>query len=116
MEKIKTIELVGSQLNAAVAKALGLEYKVYFDGSVNVFNGEDFREFNPATNSKHCFKLIKQFRVNLCSRTIPRIKDWQCDISGQYMASDVDPLVAVCRCVVLSILGDEYDSRIYECK
>ncbi|CAD0266037.1 conserved hypothetical protein [Pseudomonas veronii] len=107
----KTCELAGAALDWAVAKADG-EQLVDFDGKHSVITGFRLNPirtpggYTPSTDWNQGGPLIFEYRVNLIEVNEDSWEDW---VSGQeehrYKGGDA-PLVAICRAVVASQLGD----------
>lgn len=107
----KTSELVGAALDWAVAKADG-EKLVEVEGKHSVITGFRLNPihvpggYTPSTDWNQGGPFIFEYRVNL----IEVNEDcWEAWVSGQedrrYQGGDC-PLVAICRAVVASQLGD----------
>lgn len=106
--KYKTSELRGPKLNCAVAKALGLDYKIgaYLDVFTPQGEGRYEIEFRPCAHWEDCGPLIRQFKIdhitwhdNICEvSTVDDIYSW-----GE------DELEAICRVVVKTKFGDEVE-------
>ncbi|ESW38555.1 MULTISPECIES: phage protein NinX family protein [Pseudomonas] len=107
----KAAELAGAALDWAVAKANG-EKLVEVEGKHSVITGFRLNPirvpggYTPSTDWNQGGSLIFEYRVNL----IEVSEDcWEAWVSGQedqrYQGGD-SPLVAICRAVVASQLGD----------
>lgn len=103
MTKIKTSELIGTQLDWAVAKCEGLE--VYNNGVVRYLDGEHDPDYNPSTDWAYGGPIIERENIIVSgSNAYIYGPDDSCDY-----ASGPTQLIATMRCYVVSKLGDEVE-------
>lgn len=112
--KIKTSELIGAQLDWAVAKAAEIP--------TGVMSGILYRKdlpgdtygpgpiFKPSTDWSHGGPLIEKFGVMLIDPGAPKEGEWEASTSGDTdFCSGATPLIAMCRAIVAAKLGEEIE-------
>ena len=114
--KIKTANLIGEQLDYAVAKALGFE--PYWDDDMEdcVFSHEIapcvfLREFKPQEWAQGG-PIIEQKRIHICPifyNDYEATQAWIDDRNNPEKSDGPTPLIAAMRCYAASKLGDEVE-------
>ncbi|WP_264041484.1 DUF2591 domain-containing protein [Pectobacterium carotovorum] len=103
--KVKTSELSGAALDWAVAKATREEMP-------SVAQWILWDDYHPTTNWRHCGPLIEQCKLNISytpSGRHPEQPWFCCDKTETFWSIGETALVAICRAVVASLLGDEIE-------
>jgi hypothetical protein len=122
--RLKTTELEGNNLDKAVAVALRLSVKLNIDGGVSIntlkypeyaklFPGFRFAAFRPSTDWSQGGVILQRECMEL---HVEDPSEWHASMwwddensSGDIRMRGPTPLIAVCRCVVAAVLGDEVE-------
>jgi hypothetical protein len=107
---VKTSELIGAQLDWAVAKAEGREIKIRPD-CIWIPSEPYSRDW------AHMGPIIERESINTCrlndlilsDGNDGLVKDWVAHIDGLYASHGPTPLIAAARCFVAGKLGSEVD-------
>jgi len=112
---MKTSELIGAQLDWAVAKCEGgtglwhdtvATYWITLDGKDRALSKGWAQSYTPSTNWAQGGPIIERERLEI----VPNGEDWDAYIAETHMASEGQtPLIAAMRCYVSSKLGDEVE-------
>lgn len=117
--KVKVSELVGVQLDLAVALALGASITRPQDAQI-CLNGEHMLcgeknkrysryVYSPSTNWEQCGSLIEAFDLTL-NRVTPANEHWKSSPHNSWSSGiDKNPMIAICRAVVATKIGDEVE-------
>ncbi|WP_116817911.1 phage protein NinX family protein [Pseudomonas syringae] len=104
--EVKTADLVGAALDWAVAKAEGVEpaYRHV------VVDGRPISNYRPSTNWSQGGPLISKYHMDFCCEHPETIGAALCDENGMYiddrMMFGKTHLIAACRAIVASVLGE----------
>lgn len=123
--KIKTSELSGERLNWAVAVAVGLKpfvQKAHYGVPDRVFIEVERdpevegsligKRYKPSTDWSQGGPLIERFKVDIITERDCLVSAYANDDKYQPLTEDMygsDHLIAACRAIVSSKLGDEVD-------
>lgn len=116
--KVKTADLVGTQLDIAVAVALGgvitrpQDAQVYLN-EMHLPCGEEAKKysryvFSPSTDWSQRGPLIDEYCIWLSDDEGNFVASCEPHI-GRYVVDGATSLIAICRALVLAKLGDEVD-------
>ncbi|PBP34595.1 hypothetical protein CCL11_25765 [Pseudomonas syringae] len=102
--EVKTADLVGVALDWAVAKVAGVELALVGAHPHIVVDGRLIGNYRPSTNWSQGGPLIERFRVSIIySDEVCDPCAWT-DSSAAWHAPT--PLIAACRAIVASVLGE----------
>lgn len=111
--KVKTAELSGVQLDYAVAKAKGLRLSILAGEAVNVTeNGDVFHHVRFTQFWSLCGTLVEDNKLHISHNPSGRRPDepwFCCDSSETFWSTGESAMLAICRAVVASKLGDTVD-------
>lgn len=113
--KVKTSELVGLSLNWAVAKSEDYDdqLRVFFEelrdyGRTQVHDDE-WVYYAPSTDWAQGGRILEMANISLAAKD-PMHDYWAAMTQyGGYQQNGPTPLIAICRCFVVSKLGNEVD-------
>ncbi|WP_433670426.1 phage protein NinX family protein [Klebsiella michiganensis] len=111
MVKVKTAELSGDRLDYFTAIAIGEKNpQICQIGGCVVSHGHTVHRFFPSSEWQHGGPLIEKYNISISDCD----GEWMASImndDGDYAAlvNGARPLIAACRAVVASKLGDEVD-------
>jgi hypothetical protein len=97
--KVQTSDLIGAQLDWAVAKCEGVSLESFM-------SAQDFAEhaYQYSTTWSHGGLIIERESIGLM-----RFETWVADPDGAFEQYGHTPLIAAMRCYVASKLGDEVE-------
>lgn len=107
--KIKTSELSGVALDWAVAQVSGEFVRIVKGVVKRRFNFQG--DWTPSTDWSQCGPLIERFELEITRYNEANwavIKQWDYDFNDYYPEGETI-LIAACRAIVASKLGDEVD-------
>lgn len=118
--KIKTSELSGVALDWAVAQVAGVEVEMRYDRELTKVHDrhgirliESIRSiYSPSTYWSQGGPLIERFKVDIITERDCLVSAYANDDKYQPLTEDMygsDHLIAACRAIVSSKLGDEVD-------
>ncbi len=109
--KVKTAELSGDKLDYFTAVAIGEKNpQICLGGGCVVSNAHTLHRFYPSSEWQHGGPLIEKYNISISDCD----GEWVASImndDGDYdaLVNGARPLIAACRAVVASKLGDEVD-------
>lgn len=118
--KIKTSELSGSNLEWAVAVAVGAhcqetgssDLRTGKNWVVSGFRSMRWDDWTPSTDWSQGGPLIERFGLcfdNAGKHGFSVVKDWHCGEPIAFYPPGITHLIAACRAIVAAKLGDEVD-------